>query len=125
MHHISLIKEQRRLREISAIKRPLRYQTECAVGCIVWKTFPSKHILIVSCQKRFFEKNFDSPIQSCIHAGFPSTDQTKVLRKKYYISKNRLNKIQPIFTNHIFSDNCFSFIMAFLLRCFHFITELS
>lgn len=56
MHHISLIKEQRRLREISAIKRPLRYQTECAVGCIVWKTFPSKHILIVSCQKRFFEK---------------------------------------------------------------------
>ena len=71
------------------------------------------------------KKIFDSPIQSCIHAGFPSTDQTKVLRKKYYISKNRLNKIQPIFTNHIFSDNCFSFIMAFLLRCFHFITELS
>ena len=44
------------MREISAIKRPLRYQTECAVICIVWKTFPSKHILIVSCQKQFFEK---------------------------------------------------------------------
>ena len=83
MHHISLIKVQRRLREISAIKRPLRYQTECAVGCIVWKTFPSKHILIVSCQKRFF----DSPIQSCIHAGFPSTDQTKVLRKNTIYQK--------------------------------------